>query len=80
MTYGITNQTLEQGAPGPIGSGVETPGSLYAKWETCGESIGVNMEEVILCAMLAGIINSSYAAETDQENVVDYSKLIDYPA
>ena len=38
------------------------------------------MKEAILCAMLAGITTSSYAAETGQENGADYSKLTDYPA
>ena len=31
MTYGITSQTLGQGAPGPNGSGVETPDPLEQK-------------------------------------------------
>ena len=37
------------------------------------------MKKVILSAMLAGFLNSGYATETDQKNVVDYSKLADYP-
>jgi CubicO group peptidase (beta-lactamase class C family) len=53
---------------------------IWNKWEICEESIGVNMKKVILCVMLAGIFSSSYAAGADQENVVDYSKLTDYPA